>query len=297
MKREEEKFVAIPSRTDTFVAETYFVVTPKGDVVDLPAQATPIDFAFSIHFGTRIFLRMAKVNGKIVPLDYILQSGDVVEVVTNRSATRVRVGFRCVFTSKGEKPFAKFLSCARSRNTASRRSKSAQSSTGSAWTPRTRSIFFCTSAFSRETTFPKKKTRGNPYAYWFGNAFGRNRCEKSSTRGKRFLKTTPSATGRVSKTAEILVSGKSDIPTKIAACCSPKPETEFSGLLLGEKHVAIHKLDCKLLSRLDVSRMIDARFSGEPEKERVFQNHQINRSCWYSPRYPFGICTTQCQCK
>jgi len=63
-----------------------FIFTPKGDVVDLPAQATPVDFAYAIHsdLGDHVF--GAKVNGKMVSLDTKLHNGDIVEIQTKKSA-------------------------------------------------------------------------------------------------------------------------------------------------------------------------------------------------------------------
>ncbi|TSC78690.1 MAG: GTP pyrophosphokinase [Candidatus Peregrinibacteria bacterium Gr01-1014_25] len=58
-----------------------FVLTPKGDVVELPEGATPLDFAFQVHTDIGLAYRAARVNGSIVPLNYQLENGDVVEVL------------------------------------------------------------------------------------------------------------------------------------------------------------------------------------------------------------------------
>jgi guanosine-3',5'-bis(diphosphate) 3'-pyrophosphohydrolase len=63
-----------------------FVFSPKGDVFDLPANATPVDFAYAVHTRLGEFIAGAKVNGKIVPLDYKLPSGCVVEIVKSKNA-------------------------------------------------------------------------------------------------------------------------------------------------------------------------------------------------------------------
>lgn len=62
-----------------------FVFTPKGDVYDLPAGATPIDFAYAVHTKLVNYLIGAKVDGKIVPLDYKLKSGQVVEILKSKN--------------------------------------------------------------------------------------------------------------------------------------------------------------------------------------------------------------------
>jgi len=72
-------------RIDLFSDEV-FVFTPKGDVLDLPAGATPIDFAYRIHTDIGNHCVGAKVNGRIVPLASALESGDIVEVLVNRKS-------------------------------------------------------------------------------------------------------------------------------------------------------------------------------------------------------------------
>lgn len=62
-----------------------FVFTPKGDVFDLPQNATPVDFAYTVHTGLGHYIQGAKVNGKMVPLDYKLVSGDIVEIIKSKN--------------------------------------------------------------------------------------------------------------------------------------------------------------------------------------------------------------------
>ncbi|AOR27246.1 GTP pyrophosphokinase [Formosa sp. Hel1_33_131] len=67
-------------------AKEIFVFTPNGELKSLPKDATPLDFSFSIHTEIGMKTRGAKVNGKLVPLNHVLQSGDQVDIITSESA-------------------------------------------------------------------------------------------------------------------------------------------------------------------------------------------------------------------
>lgn len=95
-------------KIDLFEDEV-FVFTPKGDVKNLPAGATPVDFAFAVHTDLGLHCVGAKVNGRIVPLDYRLQNGEFVEILTAKNATPSQDWLSFVKTSKARSKIRAWL--------------------------------------------------------------------------------------------------------------------------------------------------------------------------------------------
>lgn len=87
-----------------------YVFSPKGDVYDLPSGATPVDFAYAVHTDLGEYIKAAKVDGKIVPLDYKLKSGQVVEIIKSKEKRKPSPDWlNFVVTTLARKQIAKSL--------------------------------------------------------------------------------------------------------------------------------------------------------------------------------------------
>jgi GTP pyrophosphokinase len=99
-------------KIDVF-SDRIFVFTPRGDVIDLPEGATPVDFAYAIHSSVGDTCSQAKVNGEMAPLERALKNGDMIEIIKNPNKTPSRDWMRFVKTNAARARIRAFLKSSR----------------------------------------------------------------------------------------------------------------------------------------------------------------------------------------
>ncbi len=247
-----------------------YVFTPEGHVVDLPENATPVDFAFRIHSDVGIHCRGAKVNGRIVPLNHALKTADQVEVLTGKHAAPSRdwlnpaLGY--VTTSKGRSRLHQwFKHQDRDQNIEDGRT-------------------LLDSEFRRlavrdldyEALVKKLKLQSLEDLYAaVGNAD--LSVEKVIGAAQRLMnkdgkqQAVSSLVGRAQfdgEDAEVYIDGVGNLLSHLAQCCKPIPGDSISGYITVGRGVSIHRKDCSNVLQLQAEepdRIIAVDWAQKPK--------------------------------
>ncbi len=251
-------------------AERIFVYTPKGDVFDLPAGSTPIDFAYQIHTAVGHRCRGARINGKMVSLDYRLRSGDRVEIIT---ANRGGPSRDWMNSSLGYTGSARTRSKIRHWFRNQERDQNIQQ--------------------GREVVERELKRLGLHDTYSVANIaqalkyededdflakIGFGDIQTSQISGALALmagslkeddELRPLITKRPKKNQGLSVQGISGFPTKMAGCCQPIPPELIIGYITRGSGITIHTKDCKqvhIIMENEPERIIDVSWGEEAER-------------------------------
>ena len=228
------------------IPERVYVFTPKGDIVDLPAGATPLDLAYHIHSSIGDHCRGAKVDGRLVSLDYTLRTGEQVEILTSKKGGPSRDWLN---------PALGYLTTTRARQKVRqwfrRQEREENIAQGREIVEREmRRLGVEQQTFDDiARLFKYQGVEDFLAAVGYGDISPiqiANKLDDAVTK-KPELKITPLPQGR----ADFRVTGVGDLLTRMAGCCSPVPGDEIVGFITRGKGITIHRADCVTLKHIE----------------------------------------------
>jgi guanosine-3',5'-bis(diphosphate) 3'-pyrophosphohydrolase len=276
---------------DLFVDEVY-VYTPKGEVKMLPAGSTPIDFAYAVHTDVGHKTVGARVNGRIVPLHYSLQSGDFVEVLTTKSGRGPsRDWLTLAKSSRARNKIRQWFSRETREDTEQRGRESLEQALKQQKLPYRKIAGSAVLAqVIREAGFKKAEdfylALGSgklPPNQIVNKVIQRLKTTEVAEEDTVPLKPTRSAEAVGSTQLGINVEGIQDVLVRLAKCCTPVPSDEIVGYISLGKGITIHREDCPNVRALrrNPERFTPVSWDGGSTKSfRV----QIAVDAWDRPR-------------
>jgi GTP pyrophosphokinase len=262
-------------KLDLFATDVY-IFTPKGDIREFPRGSTPIDFAYSIHTDVGHNCVGARVNGRIVPLRYMMKSGDTVDIITRSDHKPSKDWLKFAKTSRARSKIRQFIRLGE-RDQALTIGKEILEKE--------------ISKFDAVTTRELKKAKFDKFMESRGIA-----SEEELMAQLGYGKVTPrqvvssllppeqleeSKTGKTKETAIsrifrkavkrskgiVRVQGFDDILLTLGKCCSPIPGDSITGFVTRGRGVTVHRVDCSRALTLDPERRIDVSW-GESAENR-----------------------------
>ena len=254
-------------KMDLFASQV-FVFTPKGDVIELPAGSTPLDFAFKIHSAIGCKCVGAKVNGKMVTIDYTLQNGDIVEIVTSANSAGPSVDWLKIAKSSNARN--------KIRGWLKKENKSDNIDKGKDLVDKyirkkgmdpalcAKSAFlsraFKAMNFAGPDEAYQQLSNGGTLVSKFCNLLFNYYAEETKTEVKtneEVIDEIKAAEARKAKIQRrnqdspgIIVKGADNLMIKLAKCCNPVPGDEIVGFITKGRGISVHRCDCSNITSL-----------------------------------------------
>ena len=262
-------------KEDLGAAEVY-VFTPKGKIVSLPANATPVDFAYAVHTEVGHRTMGARVNGRLVPLDTKLENGDTVEVLTSKSdnAGPSRDWLSFVKSPKARNKIRQWFSKERrteaieeGRDELTRAMRKRNLPIGTLLT--TQALV----GVADELNFPNPDavfaaigdgqiSTQNVIAHLVKDA-GSDEVDEEVEQEALPLRAVENAKKKTSSLG-VSVKGVNDVWVKLARCCMPVPGDRIVGFITRNQGVSVHRADCQNmidLQRRQPERVVDVAWT------------------------------------
>lgn len=252
---------------NVFTDEVY-VFTPKGKVLNLPVGSTTVDFAYAIHSAVGNKCIGAKVNGKIVPLNTVLNTGDIVEILTTNSGkgpsrdwikfvktasarTKIRQYFKKEMKEENIKRGKDMLEREAKRrgyNLSELLSTAGLNYIMNRYTLSSIDDLYASVGFGGLTT--------NQIIVKLIDYFKRDLLSKNPVSE---IKTT-STTGKSSSGNGVLIRGYDDFLVRLSHCCNPVPGDKIVGYVSRGRGVSVHCVDCPNVKNMEPERLIEAKW-------------------------------------
>ncbi len=254
-------------KVDLFPEEV-FVFTPKGDVLNLPRGATPVDFAYAIHSEVGERCSGARVNGKMVSLRHVLQDGDTVEVTTSTTQSPRKDWLEFVVSGKARSRIRHAIRGAEN-------ARSRELGRGILERELRRAGFSLARLLEGEELgeVAREKARGSVEDLFAAVGYGKVSAaavvralrpdwkpEAPKPEKPRKLRDLFRREGRPPAGAGIRVDGQNDVLVRFGQCCAPIPGDDVVGFVTRGRGVTVHQKDCRLVFELDPERRIDVEW-------------------------------------
>ncbi len=231
--------------------EDVFAVTPKGDVINLPAGSTVIDFAFAIHSAVGVKMMGAKVNGRIVPINHVVKTGEVIEILTTNQAGHGpgRDWVNIAVTNQAKTKIRAWFK-------RERRTENIESGKAALEAEFRRNSIVLPDDAMREflEDLAAKQRFSSVEDFYAAIGYGGVSVTKIMPRVKddysKIIKSSKpeplqiKTVERRNNSGSVVVDGLHDCLFKFSKCCAPLPGDEIIGFITRGHGVSIHKRDC-----------------------------------------------------
>ncbi|HTU80774.1 MAG TPA: bifunctional (p)ppGpp synthetase/guanosine-3',5'-bis(diphosphate) 3'-pyrophosphohydrolase [Candidatus Acidoferrales bacterium] len=250
-----------------------FVFSPRGDVFSMPAGGTPLDFAYAVHTDVGNHCVGAKVNGRIVPLDYQMANGDICEILVNKSSARPSLDWLSIVKTSSAKHKIKqwFRKERREENVLAGQEALEQELARAG----------VRVDLARGPLIEKIAARMNcatPTDLFAAIGFGDASAQAVANRIRDEVKSEhvvdltkiarkPAARKGVRRSSGVRIAGVDDVLVRLSKCCSPVPGDPIIGYVTIGRGVSVHRADCPNVAYMNATpeRILQAQWVTTPD--------------------------------
>jgi len=277
-------------KMDLFESQV-FVFTPHGDVMELPAGSTPLDFAFKVHTDVGIRCVGAKVNGKMVTIDHTLSNGDIVEIVTSANSSGPSIDWLKVCkTSQAQHKIRNWLRKSEKDDDISKGKSSLngyikKKGYDPALVAKNAYILKAVKDFncSNVNELYLQISRGGNSISKLGQKlieyYEEDNADKAAEKDVIEVKKRPFPKNHEHSESGIIVQGSDNLLIRRATCCNPVPGDPIIGYISKGKGITVHRTDCsniKNLSDEDKNRLIEVSWDTPDDNRKYYADIQVS---------------------